>query len=720
MDTLGASARQLITDLDGVRVLLDVEQVITDTKIYQPQGMHILVTMRGAGDWLSGDRIRFPATIRKARLLGLPGEFDYPKYLESKGLAGIALVSDTRRVVLMRAGARFSLWRSIDRSALQVRKHIQGAVPDANRHSVLLALTTGEQRLLPQQLSTAYARAGVSHILSVSGFHVGVVVALWVLILRWILLRWEWLALRIDIRRASLLSSLPLMLGYLVFTGAAPATARSVLMLAAVVIALWTERDVDILDALLAAAFVLLLTDPLLVFDISFQLSFLALWGLIVLTPVLLQPFQRFAENRLIYPVVTLVAASLAAMLATMIPVLASFHQASLTGLFTNLLIVPLLGYIVTVMATAAVPMVFAAPWLAGWLYQLCGLLVDLSNRFVLAAVPLPVLQAYTFGAVDVVAVIIVLAIFSFVPSRRIKAGLITSITVLLVLHHYVSSVDSGHDNMLAISFLSVGQGDSTLVRLPDGKTMLIDGGGYLIDNGRDFGERYLVPALHAMKIKTIDIMVLTHPHPDHIGGLPSVAEQFKVKELWQPPGDWPFAAYQRLVAAVHHQGGVVRRVAQGDYPLHSQNLNIAVLAPVGTNASSLGDNNDSLVLQLQYGKQSFLFMGDAGFAVEEKLITKDKLKTTLLKVGHHGSNTASSERFLQQIRPELAVISVGHNNRFGLPNPDVLERLEQAGATVYRTDQCGTLQVTCDGTACKIAGAVAKNRRQLQMDVLF
>jgi len=687
---------------EGQRFELQVEQVVADTAVFAVSSGVLVTIAEGQGNWLRGDRIRCSARIKLPRLLGLPGEFDYQRYLALHGVHATAWVHHADSVVLMRGAAVKSWYRWIDALALRSQNFITASIPEPDQRGVVLALATGGQQEIAPALNAAYSRAGVSHILSVSGFHVGVVVAVWVFGLRWLLLRWEWLSLRIDVRRSTLLTALPAMLLYLVFTGGAPATARSVLMLTAVVIAIWSEREVDSLDALLLAGFLLLLGDAGVLFDLSFQLSFLALWGLLVLTPLLVAPFEQVISRGWQRTLLLFCAASLAAVLATMAPVLGVFHQVSFTGILSNVVVVPLLGYGATVLATAAMPLQFLMPGLATVLLKLSGWLVLCSNNFILWISRLPVLHSFSAGPLDLLATVLLLAILSFVQSARTKGIAVSLLMAGLMLVHLWP--DAAPDGKMRIAFLSVGQGDATLIKLADGRTLLVDGGGYLRDSGKDFGERYLVPALHRLKVKQIDLMVLTHPHPDHLGGLPAVAEQFRVKEFWQGASTGPSDSYQRLIGALNSQNTALRIVKKGDRAQLAKELVLSVVAPEEGAEAEGGDNDDSLVLHLQQSSFSALLMGDAGFPVEDMLLRDGIGEITLLKVGHHGSRYATSEQFLAGISPRAAVISVGAGNTFGLPTEETIARIRQQRAALYRTDQQGTILVETDGIEFNIA----------------
>lgn len=703
---------------DSQRLDLVVEQIQTPAQIYRWSGRLLVTIAGGQGDWMTGDRVRFPARIKVPRLLGLPGEFDYPRYLALHGYQATAWVREAGSVVLMQGNAVWSLQRLLDTLAARCRDLIRQVVPQPDLHGVLIALATGSQHEIPVPLQAAYTRAGVNHILSVSGFHVGIVTAVWVYLLRWLLLRCEWLALRVDLKRAALLSAVPIMIAYLLFTGSAWATARAVLMLAVIVLALWFERDVDGVDALIAAAFLLILFDPGALFDLSFQLSCVALWGLMVLTPVFMRPFERFGWTGWRHALLTVSAASAAATLSTLVPVLMVFHQASISGMAANLLVVPILGYGATVLATAAIPIMLAAPWAAGMLLKPAAWLIGLSNHFIAWIAQFPVVQSYAIQPLDFVGMLVVLGSISFIAAGRLRRYVIGGVLLGLCLYHLVSG--PRHDGRLHLHLLSVGQAESILITLPDGRTMLVDGGGYLQASTRDFGERYLVPALHRLGVKQVDIMVLTHPHPDHLGGLPAVAEQFQVGEFWQSRAGGQDSTYQRLVQALDRQKTIIRTLQPDDQPLDEGALKISVCSAPAAATRYQDTNEASLVLRLHYHDFSALLMADAGVEVEQELIRQGIKPVTLLKVGHHGSNTATSPQFLESLQPQLALISVGANNHFKLPAPEVVDRIEQQGIRLYRTDQQGTIRVSTDGTSWSVSTYTAKDRTLASLRCFF
>jgi len=243
----------------------------------------------------------------------------------------------------------------------------------------------------------------------------------------------------------------------------------------------------------------------------------------------------------------------------------------------------------------------------------------------------------------------------------------------------------------LVMHVLDVGQADSILVQLPNGQTMLIDGG-----NSGDEGR--IMNYMDGIGVTKIDYLVATHPHADHIGGLPPIIDNMDIGKIYMPRVSQNTQIYERLLTAIENNGLQVNTAKAGVSILNTTDLKIDILAPV---ADSYKDLNDySAVIKIVFGETSFLLMGDAG-AASEGQITSD-VSADVLKVGHHGSSTATTKAFLDKVAPEYAAISVGKDNSYGHPNDEVLSRLNDANVKVFRTDLQGTIVFTSDGSAVK------------------
>lgn len=698
----GVIASRPVATPDGSSFVLRTTGVVSGNRSARASGSLLVYISSGDLSLARGDRIRFAARIVLPHRLGLPGEFDYPRYLSFQNIYALARIATVDQIVLIRGADKDSLFRRIDLASRQIGNIIRVALPDNDVSSVLVALLLGDQKLIPDKLADAYTRAGVNHILSVSGFHVGIITYFIVQLVLLLATRFELLVLSCNLRRMVLLLTLPAMLLYLLLTGAAPATTRSVIMLATFIMALYVEREADPVNALLISAFVLLALNPPALFDISFQLSFIALWGIVIFVPHFMGKFHAIKPG---WPRSTLqfVASSCAASFVTVVPVLFVFNQASLNGIVSNFLIVPLLGYGAVLSGFCALPFIYMNTSLAHLALWPAGKFVSVSNWLVMSFAELPLIRFHGITYLDMLAFLAFMCVVTFFRSRKLKAVLCMALPSLAIISHVAAP--SQADGRLHINMLSVGQAESLLVRTPAGITMLIDGGGYLSENRRDFGERILAPALFKLGVQRIDQMVLTHSHPDHIGGLPFIARMFPVKEFWEASMGGKGELYDKLRAILSEKKVKVRQLSSGDKLALGDGVILYVLSPLPVPNKMLNKiddaemNDESLVFRLTYGNFSMLFSADSGYPAEERILASgSEIASTVLKVGHHGSRYSTSDEFLVKVNPQIAVISAGKSNNFGLPSPIILEKLKQHGIRTYRTDLDGTVEIISDG----------------------
>ena len=687
---------------EGSRLTVQVERIIRGERAEPASGFLLLYVSEGDISLVRGDRIRFISRVSLPRLLGLPGEFDYSRYLAFKGISATCRVASQDEIVLIRAAAVESLQRTIDVTARHLGDAIRGSISDERVSSVLTALLIGDQRRIPRDLADAYTRAGVNHILSISGFHVGIIAAFISLLVVWLLTRFEYPALRWNVRRIAVLIAVPTMVAYLFLTGSAPATARSVIMLTVFALALYSERERDSINTLLLAAFFLVAINPPTLFDVSFQLSFFSLWGILLAVPLIMK-YSAHVGSHWLRGLIQFAAASVAASCATLLPVLFVFNVASFNGVLTNFLIVPLLGYGAVLAGFIALPLVTLFPSYAHLLLWPAAALVTISNQFINWCTSLPVIVFHGITGWDMFFFLLFMTCMTFLRDRflLLVSGVLIPV-IVCALHLYASAAADGR---MHITMLSVGQAESMLVRLPDGSTLLVDGGGYLYDTGHDFGQRILAPALGALHAGRIDRMIATHNHPDHSGGLPFIIKNFTVGEFWS--GTEVSAEIQR---ELNDKKVPQRTVAVGDSITLPGPVIITVLSPArsvhsvdGSDETSV--NEQSLVFRLSYGAFSMIFCADAGFEAEQRMLAgRYDLKSTVLKVGHHGSRYSTSEDFIERVRPSLALISAGAGNRFGLPSARTVELLRSKRIPQYRTDRDGTIDLVTDGVGWSVS----------------
>jgi competence protein ComEC len=684
----------------GCRLYLRVERLYAGDGSTVATGRLLLYIGEGRVTYLSGDRVRFVTRLHKPRNYGLPGEFDSVRYLAYREVFATAFVKGADDLILTRAGVGYRLQRQLDLLAAGMGRFIGKAVP-TEEGSILRALLLGERGYVSRKLEDAYSRTGVNHILSISGFHVGIIALFVFQLLLAVGRTSEFLALRCNLRKSILVITLPVIVFYLFLSGTAPATTRSVVMIAAYVVALMLEREVEPVNSLLLAAMLILGLTPAALFEVSFQLSFLALWGIVILTPLFMAPFSG-VTSALPRKLLLFLMASAAATVATMFPVAFYFHRVSFTGLISNFVVVPLMGYGSVVLGFSALPFIYIAPFLARLLLAAAAFLVKISDAFILFLAGIPPLPLINPTRLDLFLFYLLLVILTVVTAKKARLYLSGGLSVVFIGTTLLASApDAGRLNL---TFFSVGQGEATLITFPGGKRMLVDGGGSVREGGVNVGERLLAPALWSMGVREIDYMVLSHNHPDHLQGLLFIADNFKVGEFWEsgvPMMDSEdYALLKRTLAA---RRVPVRRVNAATPAILIDGARIEFLSPdTGALSSETGtvvdQNNDSLVFRLVFRRGAVLFTGDIGAAAEEQLlISPQRLRSNVLKIAHHGSRFSSSLPFLTAVSPETAVISAGYGNSFHLPAEETLARLQAKRIKVYRTDQDGTIRLTYD-----------------------
>jgi competence protein ComEC len=621
---------------------------------------------------------------------------------------------------------------------------------------MLNAMLFGDRGGLNKAQRTGFERTGSFHLFVVSGMHVALLAGL---------LFWLARKLKLNERLATILTIL-VASGYALLTGFGAPVQRALFMTALFLIARLLSRDRNVLNSLGAAALGVLVWSPQALFEASFQMTFLAIVAIggiaIPLGEHSFLPYARAAQSlgdrwvdfslppnvaqfrvmlrlwsELIAKLVgswtqdllpgltrwSLWALELAligavAEMVMVLPMAVYFHRATIFAVPTNMLSVPLVAVLAPV-AIVTFCSSLISPWLAMLpasatallLHGITGVIGQVSAvRSADLRVPAPVWWIAMLAVVTWAG-----CCWAVRRSRTWACVGAAALPLVAVMILWPEPAVTSPDAM-EVTAIDVGQGDSIFIVGPDGSTMLVDAGGPVggvteaaeATSRFDVGEEVVSPYLWSRRIRRLDVLVLTHAHSDHMGGMPAVMRSFRPRELWVSidPGS---AAYRALLSEARQLGVVVRHFYAGDQ-LSWAGTHIAILAPESGYANPREPtNNDSLVMRMQYGDASVLLEGDAEAPSEREMLAHGRVApVTLLKVGHHGSRTSTTQPFLDAASPKDAVVSVGKGNTFGHPRYEVIERIAEARSKLYRTDEFGlvTFLLERDGRIHEILGA--------------
>jgi competence protein ComEC len=699
----------------------------------------------------AGERVEILARARLIRNFGDPGAFDYRGALQQQGIDVTATLRNAALIQTL-PGPAPKLSHYLARLRGRLLNDLDAMLsPAEDRAAIARAMLLGDRSFLDSQQAESFRETGAFHVLVVAGLHVGVLAAF---------LFWAGKKLRFPLAARALVIIAALGL-YVAIIEDRPPIMRAALMAAIYLLARMLFRRVALLNAVSLAGIVILLFRPSEITQASFQLSFLAA-GIIagIAEPLLertIEPYRhalghlgdmtrdgshspKAAEFRIDLRAVSawlrsrlpsklaqhcdqvvatpcrvglrlweLAVLSIALQIG-MLPLMAQdFHRVSFVAPIANIPAV--------LLTSILVPFGFAALVL-GAIWRSFGIILGRALSFLIAML---IASTHWFAQLPSSSVRVrspptVLLIGFFAVALFLSAAILTHrkwssriglaavlvLAALIIIYPFPPRLQRGR---LQVTVLDVGQGDSIFVAFPDGRTMLVDAGGlpgskYIrgMRPGLDIGDDVVSLFLWSHGLKRIDTVVVTHPHEDHLGGMFAVLRNFKVGEVWVGrDGDVP--VYRNLLAEAKARRVPIVHRLRGENPDWA-GVRVSVLWPDSSDPAR-ARNDDSLVLRLEDGVQSFLLTGD----IERSILANgDLLATNFLKVPHHGGKTSSTPPFLDAVHPTIAAISVGEANPFGHPSPDVVERILAEGTRLYRTDRDGAITASTNGQSLDVS----------------
>jgi len=677
-----------------------------------------------------GDKIKFYSKIRAIRNFNNPGGFDYKRYMSFKGIWGSSYTRGDRIQIIKKVNSR-GFTGMIEMTRNKISALIEQIKNDEER-AVLKALIIGDKHEISPLLREDFNRAGVSHLLAISGLHIGIVAGLSFLFFSRVLSFFKILLWNAWVKKgAAILSIFPVIL-YGLIAGMPPSTQRAVIMISVFLLTFIFEKQHDAFNTLALAAILILIFHPPSIYSVSFQLSFAAVFSIIYgMSSIYKKTDNQLVTGKNKFSFIKkklgpFFFVSFFAITGTTPLVMYYFNQISLIGIITNLFAVPVTGFIVVPLGLFSFPAYPVS-------IKLASLSINISayiSGYVLEVVkfmshmPFAAYKTLTPSGFE-----ICLYYLTFLTVLRIIKNIINKnkgitektnidlklFALALFFLFTAGCCDAAYwlyhrflHNDLRVTILDVGQGSAALVELPKGSSILIDGGGFTDNSIFDIGGKIIAPFLWRKKIMTIDTIILSHPNSDHLNGLIYIAKHFNVKTVLSNGEGVDTLGYKEFIKAINKNRIELAQFSQLKRRQNICNVILEILyPPPDYSEKKLKDkwrdlNNNSIVVKITYGTISFLFPGDIEADAENELVSINggKLRSTVLIAPHHGSKTSSTPKFLQNVQPELIIISSGFNNRFGFPGAEVIKRYKLLGSQILETAKNGAVTVVTDGTA--------------------
>jgi competence protein ComEC len=676
-------------DSSKIRFVLNCKSFRTFDSTYNVEGLVMVTILKDTTKGITGiepafeagDEVELYGRLSEPARERNPGEFDYKRYLSLHNIHKIFYVKGTYNAeIISKNNLSFIYQKILYPAKLFANNNIDSFI-GGNEGAFLKGLVTGDRGDFTQEMKDYFVKAGVMHLIAVSGLNVAYIILSVTLLLS---------LLRIPLIPRTIITIIILIL-YCLFTGSPASIIRASVMGILALTAYAIQRKINFYNIAGFSALVILIYDSKQLFDAGFILSFCSVLSMVFFYErfenIFINKFENWLKDyrKYLYYLLILFFTSLSAQIGT-VPISAMyFGKISIISIFVNVIAVPLsnislaIGFFQILVATFST-------YLSSVIAETNSLLLFLQLIFIkyFASFEFAYFEFYKFNILNTIFYFLVL-IYIFTSSLKnlhFRISLSAAVIVMLILFNL------NFDNKLRVSFMSVGQGECFLVQSPDGKNILIDCGPS--NEKYDSGEKNIAPFLKRNGVSNIDILILTHKHNDHTGGADYLIRNFNVNKILT--NNAGYKIYYSLLFGKSHPS--VENIRCGDI-IKLDGVEMFFLYPF-----ILEKEPKPIVFKLKYNKTEILFTSDISEEDERELAESygDFLKSNVLKVSHHGSKNSSSVEFLDKAKPECSIISCGFNNRFGHPAPITIDKLKAINSDIFRTDIDGMVILESDG----------------------
>lgn len=598
--------------------------------------------------------------------------YNYKQYLKTKKIIGTVELEKVK--ILKSSNGSF-----IHNIQKYIRDTINGTLTD-EEGNLLLAILLGDKDKLSEDIQESFKTSNLSHMLAVSGAHVSYII----LGLTYVLQN------SIIGKKNGKIVCIIFLLAFMAITNFTPSVTRACIMAILTLFSSIIYRKSDVYTNISVAALITLIFNPYSLLDLGFQLSYGGTIGIIIFIKRIQ---EKKSNSKVINYIKQMALVSIYANIIIIPIMMYHFNTVSFTFIISNIMASPILGIIVITGFLFIIASITVKPLtrlIAIFIKPILSILIKISQ--ICSKLPFSnilVVTPYMFNVISYYAIIL----YCIKSKKNNKCKIIICLLIVLILINFIIYI---FPQKLRIFFIDVGQGDSTLIITPDIKTVLVDGGG---SDSFDVGEKVLLPYLLDRRILKVDYVLISHFDTDHCGGILTIMEKVKVKNIIISEQAEHSENYERFKKLMIHKKIRLIEVKKGDKIKIGRYSEFKILFPTSRLLSENPLNNNSIVAQFNYNNFKMLFTGDIEKLAEQQILKTEKaeIRADILKVAHHGSKTSSIPEFIKAVKPKIALIGVGKNNTFGHPNQQTIKNLENIKCRIYRTDLQGEIIIKID-----------------------